>query len=121
MRFKRILFFLLTALMLLPLFCACASDDPNNAKDFNGKIIGVLTGSVFDTVAEKNIRDPQIMYFNSNADLAVALESGKIDAYVNDEPVWRLLSAQYPNQKLADQFSVEDYGFIFPKNSEKST
>ena len=121
MRFKRILFFLLTALMLLPLFCACAFDDPNNAKDFNGKIIGVLTGSIFDTVAEKNIRDPQIMYFNSNADLAVALESGKIDAYVNDEPVWRLLSAQYPNQKLADQFSVEDYGFIFPKNSEKST
>ncbi len=117
MKIKRILLLVAAAFLIAVSFCACSQKDKG---DFSGKRIGVLTGSVFDEVARKYIEDPEISYFNSNADIAIALDKGKIDGYVNDEPVWRLLSGEYPNQICKSKFSQEEYGFIFRKNDEKS-
>ncbi len=114
---KRIISLILAAVLTAGLLCACAQKDSGTA---SGQKIGVLTGSVFDEVAKKYIEDPEIYYFNSNADIAMALDKGKIDGYVNDEPVWRLLSVQYPNQICKSKFSQEEYGFIFRRDDEKS-
>ncbi len=117
MKTKRIISLILAAVLTAGLLCACAQKDKG---DFSGKKIGVLTGSVFDEVAKKYIEEPEIYYFNSNADIAMALDKGKIDGYVNDEPVWRLLSAEYPDQICKSKFSQEEYGFIFRKDDERS-
>ncbi|MCQ2604437.1 MAG: transporter substrate-binding domain-containing protein [Spirochaetia bacterium] len=117
---RNVILLMLAAMIMLP---GCSRDEKISGTDFgnfDGKRIGVLTGSVFDGVAQKYLRDPQISYYNSNADIAIALEKGKIDAYVNDEPVWRLLSCEYPEQKVVTQFSTEEYAFIFKKGDEKS-
>lgn len=116
-KIKRIMLLISTAVLIAVVFCACSQKDRG---DFSGKRIGVLTGSVFDEVAKKYIEDPEISYFNSNADIAMALDKGKIDGYVNDEPVWRLLCSEYPDQICKSIFSQEEYGFIFRKNDEKS-
>ncbi len=123
MMFKKTVALILLLLMLIPVFCSCSNRADNtvsSAETYDGKKIGVLTGSVFDTVASKNLKNPNICYYNSNADLAIALDKGKIDAYINDEPVWRVLTNEYPNQKSVKLFSNEDYAFGFKKNDEKS-
>ena len=123
MQVKKVVSLFLLIILLASVFCAC-SEQPSkvglHSEDFNGKRIGVLTGSIFDSVANKNLEAPSISYYNSNSDLALALETGKIDAYVNDEPVWRNLSNEYPDQKLITFFSSENYAFAFRKNDEKS-
>lgn len=124
MRFKKAVSLILLILMLASVLCSCSNKTQNSDSDtenFNGKKIGVLTGSIFDAVALKNLENPIISYYNSNADLAIALEKGKIDAYINDEPVWRILSGTYPNQKVVKRFSNEDYAFVFKKDDAKSS
>ena len=88
-------------------------------KDFAGKKIGVFTGSIFDTLLQKYIPDAVPEYINGYSDLAAALETGKIDAYIADEPVARQMRGQYPNQVVALQLEPAAYAFMFPKDSEK--
>lgn len=121
---KKIISVIILLSVILLIFCSCSTssqNDRSSSEFYNSKKIGVVTGSVFDKVAEDNLKSPKISYFNSNADLAVALETGKIDAYVNDEPIWRSLTAKYPDHKLAKQFSDEEYAFIFKKDDAKGT
>ncbi len=90
-----------------------------SAESLSGKKVGIFMGSVFDTMLLEQVPDAQLEYINSYTDLAASLEAGKLDAYVAEEPVMRLLSKQYPDQK--DVFLLEnaDYAFMFPKGSEK--
>ena len=89
------------------------------AESFSGKKIGVPTGSVFDTMLLEQIPDAKTEYINTYTDLSVALESGKIDAYVADQPVARLMGTRYPNQVIALKLEDAAYAFMFPKGSEK--
>ncbi len=87
-----------------------------NFDSFSGKKIGIPTGSVFDEVLLKKVPDVQLVYINAYADLSVALDSGKIDAYVADQPVARLMGGKYPNQEIAIELEDASYGFMFPKD-----
>ncbi len=125
MRIRKAVSLVLLILTVVSVFCSCSENQTRNSDldtdDFKGKRIGILTGSIHDAVADKNLENPVISYYNSNADLAVALETGKIDAYINDEPVYRILSDEYPDQKMVKLFSDENYAFAFRKNDEKSS
>lgn len=89
--------------------------------DLRGKRLGVITGSVFDKIAEKRIPGIKIEYFNTSADLSVALDSGKIDGFALDDPVARYLLAQNPGQSILGQLAEDHYGVIFRKNDENGT
>lgn len=85
-----------------------------------GKKLGVATGSVFDALTKKYIRDPQIQYYNSNADLLQALKSGNIDGFLMDEPVGTMMHSTNPDvMPLPEMLQGDEYGFIFPKTSVK--
>ncbi len=84
-------------------------------KDFSGKKVGVLTGSIYDKTLLSQIPDAQPEYYDSYSDLAAAVAKGKIDAYIADEPVTRLLQSQYPDQVTAFRFEDASYAFMFPK------
>ena len=88
------------------------------AESFAGKTFGIPAGSVFDKMLLKQVPDAQIEYINTNTDLSVALDSGKIDAYVADEPVARLMGTQYPNQVIAFQLEDAAYAFMFPRGDK---
>lgn len=123
MRSKKIISLVLVLLMLVPVLCNCSALTSGNptgkADDFNGKTIGVLTGSVHDVIASENLKDPNIVYFNTTTDMAIALETEKISAYVISEPAARYLLNEYPNHKTVQQFSNENYAYVFNKSSEK--
>lgn len=124
MQGKKIASLILLIFMLIPMLCSGAAQAEESsaltAEDFSGRKIAVLTGSITDRIANDHLKNPILCYYNSTADLAIALEKGKADAYLDDEPIARYLSNAYPDQKVIEQFSDEEYAFVFRNNDEKS-
>ncbi|MDD2648803.1 MAG: ABC transporter permease subunit [Eubacteriales bacterium] len=91
----------------------------NTVADLDGHRIGIGTGTVFDAQARQIFSSPRILYYNSVPDQLQALLKGKIDAFMCDEPVAKLLRIQ--NEKVS---YIEDilypigYGFIFNLNDK---
>ena len=87
-------------------------------KDYIGKRIGIKTGSSFEAITFEYFPDSKYVYMESTSDLAVALEQNKIDAFVDDEPVMRMLNAENSNLDYIKQPIVDDdYSFMlsFPE------
>ena len=57
--------------------------------DYNGKRIGVLTGTNYDAVTQEYFPDSECLYYSGYSDLNAALLEGKIDGFLGDEPVLR--------------------------------
>jgi len=89
-------------------------------KQFAGKKIGVTTGSIFDQYVTEYLPESTVVYINNSTDLAVALENGKIDGYLADEPIARALLKKYTKQYIYTMLEPSDYGYLYPKNNEKS-
>lgn len=125
---KKRLICLMLALTLLSGVSALAAEPAAAAQEqaefdpaeYAGQCIGVPDGTIFDQMAQELIPDCSVAYYTSATDIATALESGKISAYILDEPVARLVLNEYPNQYIQTALSVEDYGMIFPKDGEKT-
>ena len=89
--------------------------------EFDGKVIGILTGSSFEPVTLEKFPNSEYVYFDNNSDLILALEQGKIDAFVEDEPVARMINKEKPNIDYLKKVLVEDdYSFGFQKDTESS-
>ena len=99
---------------------AASSEPIDVAKQFSGKKIGVNTGAIFDRIATTHIPDCRLEYINATPDIALALDIGKIDAYVLDEPIARLMIRQHPDQYIASRLQEASYGFIFQKDDPES-
>ncbi len=105
-----------------------ASEDSNVDSDslqalairFAGKSIGVQIGTVFDAVINQYIPEATVEYYNSNADMALALKTGKISAYIADEPMARLLCQTYTDQYITGIFEECPYAYVYPKGTEKT-
>lgn len=91
-----------------------------NISQLAGKRIGLLSGTTMDMFAKKTFTDSEIIYFNAFADLPIALDTGKIDAFLTEEPVARIITLSHPSLSiLKDKLSFDDYAFIFTKDNEK--
>lgn len=81
----------LTTLMILTMligaFTFCYAEKVNfaDSSKFEGKKIGIVTGSSYITSIEDYIKNPNVKYFSNSTDLLTALKSGKVDAIVSDE------------------------------------
>ncbi len=85
----------------------------------NGKKIGVITGMISDQIAKEKIDSVQIEYYNSYSDLALATVQGKIDGFVTDEPIARVVMNEIPGLSFIKEFlTVDSYAFPVNKNSE---
>ena len=65
-------------------------------KDYNGKRIGVLTGPLMEDTAAECFPDSEKLIYNSYPDCITALLTGKIDAYLGDEPGLKSVHAEQP-------------------------
>ena len=81
--------------------------------------VGVQTGTSFDAMVAEKLPGTRVEYYNSKADLVAALTGHKIDAFLVDEPVARLLMREYDRLTFLPDY-VDDYAFapVFAK-SEK--
>jgi len=89
--------------------------------DYNGKKIGIMTGTSFEVPTFEFFPDSQYFYYNNASDMAVALMQGKIDGFLGDEPQMRMLCQEqdgitYIKQKLTE----EDYAFGFQKDNDRA-
>ena len=85
----------------------------------NGKCIAVPTGAIFDALVLQRLPDAKIVYLNTTADFIASLESGKIDAFVLDEPAVRQMMRENGSIEMLDEFlDTFDFGFALAK-SEK--
>ena len=89
--------------------------------DYNGKRIGIMTGTSLEVPTFEFFPDSQYFYYNNASDMAVALMQGKIDGFLGDEPQMRMLCQEqdgiaYIKQKLTE----EDYAFGFQKDNDRA-
>lgn len=117
---KRIICLFVTAVLLLSTAVVASADEINSLDDLKGAKVGVLTGTIFDKIAEEYIENVEVCYFNTDSDTAAALDAGKIDAYIIDAPVARSIKKTYPDHIVLEQISEEEYGFVFQKNNPES-
>lgn len=90
--------------------------------DLEGRRVAIVTGTTFDTLADKCWNDCEKVYFNSFNDLIPALTANKADCFISDAP-WAkyLLSDNHDICIVGDKIRDENYGLVFAKNEHGRT
>lgn len=116
--------FLVLLVLLVTLLAGCANQNGEGAaiadiRQLDGQTIGVMTGSTFDQHTDTYINDAKKEYYTTYADMALAVEQGKIAAFLMDEPMARVLCAENPGVTYLEDYLTEDgYAFAFPKTEQ---
>ena len=98
---------------------AASESKPLTLADYDGKNIGVQTGTTFDEMVKEKLPKANISYFNSYTDLLSALKAGTIDAFATDEPIVKnMMIEESQVDYLNDYMNDYSFGFAFPKNDE---
>lgn len=106
------------SIILITTGCSNKVNIISNKDDLNNKNIGVYTGSEYDTIAQDNIEDPKILYYNSYSDQISALKSGKIDGFLTDEPLAKEIIKENKELKILKEKLTED-SYAFAINPSK--
>lgn len=86
----------------------------------DGKRVGVMTGSSCDQAARTLLPASRLVYFNTFNDQVIALETGKVDAFLMDEPQARLLLKIKPNLTAMEKpLLANDYAFVFSPGEQE--
>ncbi|MBQ8013248.1 MAG: ABC transporter permease subunit, partial [Treponema sp.] len=88
--------------------------------DKDGLVLGMHTGFVMvDKLTRQMLPKAKIEYYKTTADMAYLVSSGKIDGFVNDEPIIRYVSLEIPDLGYID-FDGKSLPMIacFPKNEK---
>ena len=127
---KKSICIILSLVLILPLFLfnGVSAEEKEEEKsevrwqDYEGKRIGVLTGTLMEDAAKKYFPNSEHLYYNSYPDCNAALLAGKIDAYLGDEPNLKMIHFEQPKiSYIHDRITTQDYSFAFRKNDPKST
>ena len=72
------------------------STDAISYEDYNGKKIGILTGTNMEQESFDHFPDSEYFYYDGYPNLNTALENGSIDAYLGDEAALKDIHSQNP-------------------------
>ena len=90
-------------------------------KAWDGKRMGIVTGTSFDAPTLENYPNSPCFYYNNSSDVLTALISDKIDGFLGDEPTVRVMCQQVPEiTYLPEMVKKDDYAFGFGKNSRRA-
>ncbi len=90
-------------------------------QDYNGKRLGVLVGPLMEDAAKAYFPDSEYLLFNTYPDCVTALLTGKIDAYLGDEPGLKSVHAEQPEiDYIHDRITQNNYSFAFRKDDPES-
>ena len=115
-----ILFTILSVLLIIvPAKASDLHGSDEKAEDYDGKRIGILTGSIHDKYAAKYMPSSELSYFSNVSDMALALVSGAIDAAPMDYLTVSALLAENDNLTYLEQpLDYFDTAFAFGKNDK---
>lgn len=89
-------------------------------QDYNGKKIGIATGTNLEAESFKYFPDSEYLYFDGYPGLITALENGTIDAFLLDEPAARSIHAEQPQiDYIKNRLTKNYYSFAFRKNDQR--
>ena len=120
---RKIALWMAVMLLIVPLFAGMAVTAEAEAswREYNGKRVGVLTGTLMEDAAKTYFPDSEYFYFNSYPDCNAALLAGKIDAYLGDEPGLKTIHAEQPEiDYIHDRITNQEYSFAFRKDDPES-
>ena len=90
-------------------------------KDFNGKTLGILSGSAFEPTTFEKFPDSEYLYFNTYSDLNTALLEKRIDGYVADGPTAKATHTENADISYIDEpLAADSYYFMFSKTEARS-
>lgn len=93
-----------------------SSSDSSALDALAGKTAGVMTGTPQDSIIKAAVKNANIQYFSTASDMALALQTGKIDFYTLSTVNFYNMAEKYPDfgyiNKPLTTFNV---GTIFPK------
>ena len=121
-KLKRALVLLISAVLFVSLFAGCSTKESKSfetSADLAHAKIGIATGSAHDGTAKKLFPDAERVYFNTMADMILAVEQGKIDCYLEDEQF--LVAAVWEGsnvKRLPESLGQMNNGFVFPQSEE---
>ena len=108
------------AFVLLGAWPVFASGTGDQMPDLTGKRIGVQTGTTTEQILMDNIKDVQLLYYESSADMLLALRENRIDAFAENEPNLRRLASLNGDITVYRMENVEFESFApFFARSEK--
>ena len=111
----------LAAFLILLICSAQSAAAPASVAAYNGKRIGVLTGTLMEGIAKETFPDSKYLYLNNYPDCVTALLANKIDAFLGDEPGMKTLHAEQPDiDFIRDRITSQDYSFAFRKDDPES-
>ena len=107
-----------------PIVMAVLADEPaaggeKTLADFENATLGILSGSSFDPLAKERFPNAQRQYYSLVPDMILAVEQGKIDAYISETTY--VAAAIWEGAKIETVDDVIDRtnaGYIFRKDSE---
>lgn len=85
---NRICLFILIAISVLCLFTGCNKKERiyyTTVDEIQNGTVGIVTGSVYNNIVPKVFPDITIKNYSSPADIILAMEQGKVDAYIEDD------------------------------------
>ena len=86
--------------------------------DIDGKNVGYAEGSAYLDKIKSRFPNSQTYPYMSYAELIQALQNGRIDAYITDEPMAKFQMKETTGIKTIDEMITTDrYGFILNKNN----
>lgn len=119
-RGEKILFsedYLDTGICVLTRRAALAEGQIASKDQLAGKRVGVLSGTTMDAIARRDLPGYVPVYYNNFADLPIALKSGKIEAFLMEQPqAWVLVKQQRGVTFLPEMLSSDAYAVLFAKD-----
>ncbi|MGN0320514.1 MAG: transporter substrate-binding domain-containing protein [Lachnospira sp.] len=91
-----------------------------SVSQLSGKKIGIVQGSSYEQAVKDRIKGCQLISTASYADSIAELQSGKIEAYICDEPIAKYQIDQTEGIRVLDEMlTYDDYAFVLAKNNTK--
>lgn len=91
-------------------------------RQLNGKKIAILDGSTYDKALSQALPDSEIIGMPNNSDIILALQNGRIDGYVTDEPIAKMqLNSTTGLAYIPDLITHDDYAYVLNKDNTELT
>ena len=87
--------------------------------DFNGRNIGVETGTHYGSIIKKSLPDARVFFFDNFYDLIPSLRNGQLDAFCADSDYIDQVKKEVKDITYLDEpLDVVDVAYAFAKNPE---
>ena len=127
MNFRKWICLIMALITILLAFAGCGAEKNGDIgsggetklSDLSGKKIGVVTGSIQAIKLPGLIPNATYLEFNTYADLVVAFNAKKVDAFSTDESIYKAMLWEGQSvDRIDEAIDLSDYGMIFEKGAD---